>query len=252
MRDAKHLLLPLLFAAAFALAACGIGSGGSDGNVNCEPLSTLSSYRYEAIGITEVREGENPPLNIPPGARSPFRFVLEVAGEVQAPDKINAVVREGPIAASPDSDAGRTITIGDTEWVFLQVWVERDRSPFAIPYVPLAACNAIAPDLSLAELPSTPEDVNGIASRRYQLEVPNGFFGRHVNFQMSHDAARLIETVTVDISVAEDGNYPTRLSVKGIGEYSDGPLMIAEVGYELSDLNSSDIEIVPPCSEDCR
>ena len=118
--------------------------------------------------------------------------------------------------------------------------------------MPLHACNAIAPDLSLSDLPSTLEDVNGIASRTYQLEVPNEFFGRHPNFQRSSDAARLIETVTVDVSVAEDGNYPTRLSVKGSGEYSDGYQVLAEVGYELANLNSPDIEIEPPCIEDCE
>lgn len=254
MRNAKHLILPLLLAATFVLGACGVVDfGGSEGEVNCEPLSTLSSYRYEAIGITEVREGEDPPLVVAPGGRPFFRFIIQVDGEVQEPDKINAVSREGGSIPSsdPESDKGRTIAIGDEQWVFLGRWVEQHRSPIAVPYVPVDACNAIAPDLSLADQPSTPEDVNGIASRRYQLEVPNEFFGRHVNFQRSSDAARLIETVSVDISVAEDGNYPTRLSVKGTGEYPDGPVLIAEVGYELSDLNASDIEIMPPCSEDC-
>lgn len=252
MHNVKHLLLPLLLAAAFALVACGGGDSSREGDVSCAPLSALPSYSYEAIGITEVREGEDPPLVINPGAqaRQPFRFVIRVDGDVQAPDKISVVTGQGESETPPEG--GRTIAIGEKEWVFLgMTWVEKERGPYSIPYVPLDTCNAIAPDLSLSELPSTPEDVNGIASRRYQLEVPNEFFGRHPNFQASSDTARLIETVTVDVSIAEDGNYPTRLSVKGSGEYSDGYKVLAEVGYEISDLNSPDIEIEPPCIEDC-
>lgn len=249
MHNAKHLLLPLLLAGAFVIVACGGGGDSVVGDVSCAPLSALRAYRYEAIGITELRASEDPPSVITSGVPQPFRFVIEVDGEVQAADKISVVTRQGD---GVDFQEGRTVVIADTAWVFLGLWVEKARSPYAVPYVPLDTCNAIAPDLSLAELPFTSEDVNGIPSRRYQLEIPNEFFGRHPNFQQSSDAAQLIDTVTVDVSVAEDARYPTRLSVKGSGDYSNGNQILAEVGYEISDVNAPDIEIEPPCSDDCR
>ncbi len=248
MHNAKHLLLPSVLVAAFVIVACGGGGDSVEGDVSCAPLSALRAYRYEAIGVTELRASEDPPA-VTSGARQPFRFVIEVDGEVQAPDKISVVTRQGD---GVDFQSGQTVAIADNEWVFLGLWVESVRGPYAIPYVPLDTCNAIVPDLNLAELPFTSEDVNGIPSRRYQLEVPNEFFGRHPNFQAASDAARVIETVTVDVSIAEVARYPTRLSVKGSGDYLDGNQILAEVGYEISDVNATDIEIEPPCSDDCR
>lgn len=252
MSNPKELLVPVFLAAAFVLSAC--GGGGDDspaaGDVTCAPLSALRAYRYEAIGITEVRAAEGPTPTAPSGAPPPFLFVIQVDGEVQLGDRISVKTKQGDFDAFQE---GQTVVIGDTVWTLLgEVWVETGRSPVEIPYEPLEACNAIAPDLSLADLPSTAEDVNGIPSRRYQLEVPNEFFARHVNFQSSHDAARLIETVTVDVAIAEGANYPTSLSVKGSGDYPDGSQVLAEVGYEILDVNAPDIDIQPPCTDDCR
>ena len=243
MHSSKYLAFLLLLAAAVVLAAC--SGGGSSQEVSCVALSSFRSYRFEAVGISEVKESPEPsPIVAAPFP--PFRLVVEVEGETQGADTIDALVRQGDGEGFQER---RTIVIGQKIWTLLgDRWLENERttSQLPIPYVPVDTCRAIAPDLKLADLPSTAEDVNGVASLHYQLELPNMFFARHPNFGPSGDTARLIESVAVDVWIAEGANYPVKVGVVGTGSYPGGSELRAEVGYEISDISSSDIEISPP------
>jgi hypothetical protein len=247
MLTLKYLLLPLLVGA-LALAACG---GGDDDDspiqqdgITCVPLTAFKSYRFEARGVSEVVAPEvTPPAGSTPAGPPPFRFVLNVTGESQGADRMSAVVTQGE-----GSNPGSTIVVGDTVWVLLNgIWSPNAVGPVSpIPYRPIDACSALAPGLSVAGLSSTPEDVNGIPSLHYHLEAPNDFFGRHANFGPSSDYARVIENVTIDVWLAEDGQYPTKADVSGTARYPDGSTLNAEVSYEISDVGASDIQITPP------
>lgn len=244
MHNSTRFLFPPIFVAALVLAAC---SGGSSSDVSCVPLSSFRAYRFEAVGTTEVKESEDPALAESSDFPVPFRLVIESKGEAQGEERIQAVTRHGDGRAYQE---GQTVAIGDTMWSLVgEQWVQNVRSPFPVPFAPLATCEAIAPDLKLAELSFTAEDVNGIASLHYQLEVPNEFYARHVNFSASGDEAQLIETLTVDVWIAEGANYPTKVVVEGTAEYPDGSELLSEIGYEIFDINATDIDISSPVNE---
>lgn len=197
--------------------------------------------------MTEVKESEDPVLAASSLLPLPFRLLVESTGEVEGQDRISAVIRQGE--GRGGFTEGQTVAIEDEMWALLAGnWSSVGLRPNPIPYAPLATCNAIAPDLQLSDAPSTPEDVNGIPTLHYEVEVPNEFYARHVNFGIGGDEAQLIETVTVDVWIAENANYPVKVLVKGVGDYPDGSQILSEVGYEISDINATDIEITPPVS----
>lgn len=225
------------------LAAC--GGSGSSSEVSCVPLESFRAYRFEAIGLTEVKESEDPVLAASSELPIPFRLLVESTGEVQGEDRINAVVGHGEVQGLLTE--GQTVAIGDKMWSLLAgIWVENVRSPFPVPFTPLATCNAIAPDLRLSDVSFTREDVNGIPSLHYQVELPNQFHARHVNFSSGGDEVRLIDTVTADVWIAENANYPVKVIVRGTAGYPDGSDLLSEVSYEISDINATDIDITPP------
>ena len=76
--------------------------------------------------------------------------------------------------------------------------------------------------------------------------MPNEFHSRHVNFSAGSDQVRLIDTVTADVWITENANYPVKVVVKGMADYSDGSHLMSEIGYEISDINATEIDIAPP------
>lgn len=246
-----QILRPLIIiclmtvAAAIVLGACGVGSDEKDEReVSCVPLSALRSYRFEARGVTEVQESP-PPLASSGQAPPPFRLVIEVEAEAQGEERLSSVVRQGN--EDGFSEGRQSIIVDDTVWRLTgETWQENERGPFEVPYLAVETCRAIAPDLVISGLSPTPDDVNGIASLHYQLELQNNFFARHINVGPTSDLARFIETVTVDLWIPEGANYPVKVEVKGEGKYPDGSRLIGEISYEMSDINSSDIDIQPP------
>lgn len=128
-------------------------------------------------------------------------------------------------------------------------WTEANTTtrPIPLPYQPNQLCTALAPDIDTTKLGAgQAETVNGISSQKFTLQVlQTSFFANERDFGSGSDVAANIKTLDGTIWVADSGNYPTKLDISGVGQYSNGQPISVKMTFELSDVGG-DITIGAP------
>ena len=237
------VLIAFTHLAALLAVACASGSPQvvvPPGQISCEPIENLDSYRYRSTLTLEAPRPDDPALVDDP--YPPFKETRDMDGAVQGRDRRQVLISNPDV---PDSDLP-IVVIGDTVYEFLAGWQARPADPIvpAISFLPLTICQSLQPEVDLGGISSTPEEVNGIATKRFELQASPEFASRL--WGASSDISVYIPSFDVTIWVTEDGSWPVRAEVRGLGRFENGRELRAEVSWELRDINDKDIKIEPP------
>jgi hypothetical protein len=239
------------------LAACG-GAGGQPQAsptvtpeptlaVSCTAIENIASYRY-TLGLKLDMPGLPASQTAPQDdAFDPFADILlgllrdiQIEGAFVAPDRSQAILRF-------QEEEVEVRTIGNQSWVRLgDVWREETPPAQEVFLSPRTICDQIVPDLgdALAGIPSSPETINGVATRHYHLEEANL---PQLSQRLGTEAnAELPEAFQVDAWLAEEGGWPVRLHLASRARDEEGRPVSLELFLEFRDTNSPDIEIEPP------
>ena len=140
------------------------------------------------------------------------------------------------------------ITIGDREWTKIGnlPWTESPTPPeSSTAFAPSDLCDLTASELSLEGLDWTAETVNGIQTRYYHVD--NASLSALAQlFGSEEDLQDLPESFTMDVWLAEDGQWPVRMSIEASDKDEQGRDIYIAMSMELTDVNSPDVTIEPP------
>ena len=259
MNIKRSTLLPCfalmgLIALAVVLAGCGGGSSTPyvAGPVVCDPLSQ-QSYKYTVHATQNVAPSHSSPSAAASSAPGHplFGFSESIEGQAGHGTHIDASVT--------NSDGYNT---GSYEVIELDKvgylndgnsgWVEQDasRRPLPLRYHPIDLCTALAPDINPSALgPAQSEDVNGIASHKFVgIGVPTKFFAREPDFGYPSDAANFLSTFDGDIWLADNGNYPTKITFAANGQYENGQAITVTIDFEVFQMGQDLTVMAPPLS----
>ena len=238
----------LILVGAALWAACNSdGTSGGTFAASCGGLEKLSRYRYTYFYKLETPQPTGPvdenALGDPPFALLPnspdFMLSQRFNGDFVAPDRF-FIQFETP--SQPGSQPLLTTIIGDKQWVNPGgLWSE---GVIPNPFTPAAVCNAVIPELDLADVPFTTETVNGRETRHFRIE---GSTLRIIAtlYGPESDMGRLLTTPSVDVWITGDG-WPAKLTIKGQAEYPSGRELLMEISLDVRDANANDIKVEPP------
>ena len=244
-----QILCPLAFAALVLLTACGDDddSAAYDGGaLVCEAMNG-ASHRYTA---TAVFDGVAPdvPIEGAPAAPPAFHFESNIDGEVEDADSISASVfnTDGGAARGNVSgivNDGRRFLRNDT--VGWQSVDNADPAYSPVSYQPLKTCQALAVDFDPSSVSGQDEEVNGIASTRYELsEFRSDFPDRMPDVGGGSEVSSLVNVFSGIVWVSDTG-FISKLDVTGVGGYPDGTTLTARFTYEILDWGA-DIDVQDP------
>lgn len=234
--------------------ACGGGSGGQvvspstghgGGLTACRVLNELERYRFSfsfrlfspqperPLDDTEVG---NPPFALVPNAPT-FEFSQEYEGSVVSPDRTYLVIK------GRGQPALEFTYIGDKAWSKLEdQWVPAPGA--AVPFPPGRVCDAVMSDPDFGGLVPVEEQLNDVATSRYQFErVESDIAGDLLGAES--DMGRLNEVYELDIWLTEDG-WPARLKISSEGTYPSGRTLLIELTLEIKNVNDKSIKVEPP------
>lgn len=240
--------LVIIFTLALLGAVACVGSGGSSTTptpltqVNCEPLTTFDRYRYASVVTFDLEErGPDMEPETPDLGPSAYKITFDIDGAVEPPDRIGAVV------SYPVGSGGNLpiIGIGNVTWTqVVGVWSRDDLPPPEL-YPAAKMCAGLAPDVDLSGLEGEPDEINGIPVVHYRFDDLPSQFPAAI-WSLGSDFARLIDTLDVELWLAQDGGYPVRQDVRGVGHYENGRALVVEAFTEVRDINDKSIKIEPP------
>ena len=221
---------------------------------SCGDIESISSFRYAIRLKLDIPGLPTPPGDAdrgpPQATEEPFGALaavllglfsdLQIDGAYVAPDRSRAILHISGQEVEVRS-------IGDRSWVrFGDVWQEETASTEVAFLSPQAICHELVPDLggSLADVPWSPETINGIVARYYHLDKANlpqltGLLG-------VGEGDGLPEEFRVDVWLAEEGGWPVRLQMEARGRDETGMPVGLELFLELRDIGNPDIKIEPP------
>jgi len=214
----------------------------------CQALASLKSYRYISKMTLEVpeevipfAEGEPTPVaTITREIQGRYYFDYNIDASVVAPDRLDSQITAGT------QDPFGIIIIGDQRWVSLAgQWTEANPQT-VVPYQPMDVCNALFPELSLDQAQGEKETFNDVAARHYVFTAtPSGQTIAAI-FGATSDMAILMQTMNVEVWVAEKDGWPVQMDIQSNGHYINGRQLQAHVHIELRDINNKDIKVEPP------
>jgi len=226
---------------------------GSDSarQIGCEFPSDIKSFRFEMTmkaNLPSTPDAETPqseePLGDFLGALSGLMGDMKMEGAVIVPDRSSMDMTIG------GHEFGSFVQIGSQSWMKLAGltdWQEQPASDEGFLFSPLDFCETAEEDLSsaLSQLEGEKETVNGIEAVHYHLDKADltlleEFLGT------TEDMAGVPEEFSVDIWLAEDGDWPVRLNLEASGEDDEGQPLSFEISFEFKDFNDSSIKIEPP------
>ena len=228
------------------------GGGSSAQAVGCEFPSDIKSFRFEMTmkaNLPSTPEAGTPatdePLGDFLGALSGLMGDMKMEGAVIAPDRSSMEMTVG------GHEFGSFVQIGSQQWMKvagLTDWTEEpasDESGFL--FSPMDFCETAEEDLSsaLSGLEGDKETVNGIEAVHYHLDradltLLQDFLGG------TEGLGQLPEQFNMDVWIAEDGDWPVRMSFAASGEDDEGQPLSFEIFIEFKDFNDSSIKIEPP------
>ena len=227
-------------------------SGGGAQAVGCEFPSDIKSFRFEMTmkaNLPATPEAGTPeseePLGGFLGALSGLMGDMKMEGAVITPDRSSMEMTVG------GHEFGSFVQIGSQSWMKvagLTDWTEQPASEESdFLFSPMDFCETAEDDLStaLSGLEGEKETVNGIETVYYHIDKADltlleEFLGE------TEDLGDLPEEFNMDIWLAEDGDWPVRMSFTASGENDEGQPLSFEISVEFKDFNDSSIKIEPP------
>jgi hypothetical protein len=222
-------------------------TGGSAQAVGCEFPSDIESFRFEMTmkaNLPSTPEAGTPePLGDFLGALSGLMGDMKMVGAVILPDRSSMEMTVG------DHEFGSFIQIGAKSWskvAGLTDWTEQPASEESEFLSPLDFCETTEEGLSsaLSGLEGEKETVNGIEAVHYHLDKAD--LALLEEFLGGTEDLGLPEEFTMDVWLAEDGDWPVRMSFVTSGEDDEGQSLSFEILVEFKDFNDSSIKIEPP------
>ena len=215
-------------------AATSATPSGAQVPLDPDALRRLSSYRYT---LEMIADGLSADVT--------GRLVLDIDGEVVAPDRTHVVASAtvGSLSLAEES-----ITVGSRTWVKQGgVWTEGTAN-FAQPELSPAGLfkNFRASDFQT--LQGRRERVNSIPSVRYTIDRASYDALSSLSSIFGGTAAagsNLPENFVLDLWVAEDGNYPAKMTMKASGTQA-GPRFNLDFDINLLDVNDRTIRVDQP------
>jgi len=248
-------------------AAC--GGGGSDGNsptpkataaatpvaspvtaapVPCQTLQNAKTFRYVSKVTLESPETTETPtaeLPLPSSTRTraftgPFLYQVDVDASVVTPDRFHFTI------TSTDTPPFGIIVIGQDIWREIEGKWELTNQPVSILYQPIPVCEAILPELNLAQAEPQREEIDGLETIHYSFLKNASPEGVAKVFGENSDMALLIKALDVDLWLSADGEKLVRLDFKGKGLYIDGRPLMVHLVLDVRDINDESITVEPP------
>jgi hypothetical protein len=219
-----------------------------EGRVSCEAFVRADSYRW-AASVTFFLEERPAGMDDSDGyGAKEFSFTQNMEGSYD--HGAYEVVISTPVESESEEPA-HIIVVGDNYWTLLNdVWAPgrvAEAPSFPVPYLPYNTCSAIAPDIFLQGVVGVPESVSEVSAHKYHFdELPTELPDRHASFGPQSDAARLIQTFSGDIWVADEGGYIIKFDMAGVGAHANGRKFSVKLSYDLSAINDKSVSVVPP------
>ncbi len=249
--------LTLVAGGALILLVLAVAGGDDDDTIRVSDLSEIScdplaenSYRYhvEAVQAYGDVDPEAPQETAPPLGFAVWSFSERHDGEIEDGGDLYVFMF--------NSDGGnmgefQLIDMGETGYIKYvgRPWQKADTTvrPLPVRHRPALVCEALAPDVDLSALDTgNPEDVNGIASYRYDIDGEKlGFLARSREFGTGSDIGAYADEYTGSIWIAEEGGYPSRIDLLVSGHYPDGRRISLDFLFEISDMGD-DLKVEPP------
>ena len=227
-------------------------SGGSGAQeVGCEFPSDIKSFRFELTmkaNLPTTPEAETPeseePLGDFLGALTGLMGDMKMEGAIIVPDRSSMEMTIG------GHEFGSFVQIGSQSWAKvagLTDWKEEPASDESFLFSPIDFCETAEEDISsaLSGLEGEEETVNGIEAVHYHIDKADlAFLGDFLGG--TEDTGELPDEFAMDIWLAEDGNWPVRMTFAASGRDDDGQPLSFEISVEFKDFNDSSIKIEPP------
>jgi len=227
--------------------------GGSAQEVGCEFPSDIESFRFimtmkanlPSTPEAPTEAAGEEPLGDFLGALSGLMGDMKMEGAVITPDRSSMEMTIG------GHEFGSFVQIGSQQWMKvagLTDWTEEPASgDSGFILSPMDLCETTEEDLSsaLSGLEGENESVNGIDAVHYHLDEADltllqDFLGS------TEDLGDLPEEFNMDVWLAEDGDWPVRMSLAASGEDDEGQPLSFDILIEFKDFNDSSIKIEPP------
>jgi hypothetical protein len=224
-------------------------AGGAQA-VGCQFPSDIKSFRFTMILQANMptttpeagTSGEG--LSGLLGALGGLMGDMTMEGAFISPDSSSVVMTVG------GNEFGSFIQIGSKSWMKvagLTDWTEEPSSAESgFLFSPTDFCQSTEENLStaLSQLEGKKETVNGIKAVHYHADKADLALLADLLGE-TEDLSELQE-FTLDVSLAEDGNWPVSMSFKASGQDAQGQAISFDVSIEFKDFNDSSIKIEPP------
>ncbi len=219
--------------------------------IGCQFPSDIKSFRFTMTlkanlpSTPETGTGGEGGLGDLLGGLSGLMGDMKVEGAVITPDRSSAVMTVG------GHEFGSFIQIGSESWTKvagLTDWTQQSASEGSAFFLsPEDVCQSTEEDLStaLSQIEGKNETVNGIEAVHYHLDKADLSLLQEV-LGGTEDLSQLPEELTVDVWLAQDGNWPVRMAFSGSGQDAQGQPTSFDVSVEFKDFNDSSIKIEPP------
>jgi hypothetical protein len=216
---------------------------------SCEFPPDVTSYRFTMTmkmtlpGLEETPEADDPLGEFLGTLISLFQD-LRLEGAFVAPDRASVEVFTG------EEIFVESRQIGDASWSRAagMDWTrDEDGEEEAFTFLsPQDFCEAGAEDIAseLSALEPQKETINGVDTLHYSLDTADLEF-LSLLFE-EEEEGELPETFAMDLWLAEDGNWPVRMSFEASDQDEEGNPVEIEIFMELRDINDPDIEIEAP------
>jgi hypothetical protein len=192
----------------------------------------------------ETQQSEEP-LGDFLGALSGLMGDMKMEGAVIAPDRSSMEMTVG------GHEFGSFVQIGSKSWMKvagLTDWTEEPASSDSdFLFSPMDFCETAEEDISsaLSGLEGKKETVNGIETAHYHLDKADLTLLQDL-LGGTEDLGKLPEEFNMDVWLAEDGDWPVRMSFKASGQDDNGQPLSFDIFIEFKDFNDSSIKIEPP------
>jgi len=169
---------------------------------------------------------------------------MKMEGAYIKPDRSSMVMTVG------GHEFSSFIQIGSQSWMKvagLTDWTEQSSEESEFMFSPLDLCESAEESLStsLSQLEGKKETVNGIKAIHYHIDKADLTFLQGL-LGDTEDLGELPDEFNMDVWLAEDGDWPVRMTFKASGEDDNGEALSFDISIEFKDFNDSSIEIEPP------
>jgi hypothetical protein len=226
------------------------GGGSGAQAVGCEfPSILTASLRDDDEGQlycdtgSRGREGEGA-LGDFLGALTGLMGDMKMVGAIVLPDSTSMEMSVG------GHEFGSFVQIGSQSWAKvagLTDWQEEPAGDSEFLFSPMDFCETTEEDISsaLEGLEGVKESVNGIEAVHYHIDQADvnlfkDFLGS------TEDMSDVPEQFAMDVWLAEDGDWPVRMTFAASSEDGDGEALSFQISIEFKDFNDSSIKIEPP------